>query len=90
MEMFRQVAPEGVVNKEVVPSMTETNITIRLHGKDGEKTASVNSSDVTTAPPKLAPGEAAVQPAQNKETTMTHEEMSKISPAECPFLMNKE
>lgn len=35
-------------------------------------------------------GEAVVSPPSAHETYMTHLEMSKISPAECPFLMNKE
>lgn len=36
------------------------------------------------------PGEAVVVPANSQETRMTHEEMSNISPAQCPFLMNRE
>ncbi|RDW84443.1 hypothetical protein BP6252_02033 [Coleophoma cylindrospora] len=78
LEMFRQVAPDGVVKKEVVPLSAGADITIRLHGDSEEKTVEVESSDVKTAP------------AHSKETTITHEEMSKVTPAECPFLMNKE
>ncbi|KAK5110878.1 hypothetical protein LTR85_000716 [Meristemomyces frigidus] len=35
-------------------------------------------------------GEAIALPAQAEETHMTHEEMSTITPTECPFLMNRE
>lgn len=37
-----------------------------------------------------AAGEAVAVPPHDHETRMTHEEMSRISPAECPFLMNRE
>jgi len=36
------------------------------------------------------PGDAVAAPAGSEETKVTHEEMSKISPMECPFLMNRE
>ncbi|EMC94675.1 hypothetical protein BAUCODRAFT_555502 [Baudoinia panamericana UAMH 10762] len=36
------------------------------------------------------PGEAVAVPAQSEETRVTHEEMSNITAAECPFLMNRE
>jgi len=35
-------------------------------------------------------GEAVAASADSTETRLTHEEMSRISPAECPFLMNRE
>ena len=35
-------------------------------------------------------GEAVAVPAQAEETRLTHEEMSRITPSECPFLMNRE
>ena len=35
-------------------------------------------------------GEAVAATALSEETIMTHEEMSLITPAECPFLMNRE
>jgi hypothetical protein len=36
------------------------------------------------------PGEAVAVAPTSEETILTHEEMSKITPAECPFLMNRE
>ncbi|KAH9837490.1 hypothetical protein Tdes44962_MAKER01846 [Teratosphaeria destructans] len=36
------------------------------------------------------PGEAVAVPATAEETVMTHEEMSRITPSECPFMMNRE
>lgn len=35
-------------------------------------------------------GEAVVAEAGSEETIMTHEEMSRMTTAECPFLMNRE
>lgn len=35
-------------------------------------------------------GDAVAADADTEETIMTHEEMSKITPSECPFLMNRE
>ena len=37
-----------------------------------------------------AAGEAVAAPADSQETKMTYEEMSKVTSAECPFLMNRE
>jgi hypothetical protein len=37
-----------------------------------------------------AAGEAVVAAPDSEETRLTHEEMSRISPSECPFLMNRE
>lgn len=37
-----------------------------------------------------APGEAVAAPARSEEVAATHREMSEMSPAECPFLMNRE
>lgn len=39
---------------------------------------------------KPQPGDAVAAPAGSEETRRTHEEMSKITPMECPFLMNRE
>lgn len=39
---------------------------------------------------ELAPGDAEVAPADSSSTQADHEEMSRITPAECPFLMNRE
>lgn len=36
------------------------------------------------------PGEAVTAPADSEETRATHEEMSRITAGECPFLMNRE
>lgn len=35
-------------------------------------------------------GQAVAAPANSEETRLTHEEMSRITPAQCPFLMNRE
>ncbi|KAL3418658.1 hypothetical protein PVAG01_10374 [Phlyctema vagabunda] len=89
LTMFRQIAPNGVVNKEVSTPKPGVDITTALHGSEGhEHKAESNSNSNPSV--KLDPGEAALTPADSTETTMTHEEMSKVTPAECPFLMNKE
>lgn len=129
MEMFRQIAPNGIVNKQIVTpedkqeaseeehkpstaaeaatstatsapttiSTTETenlaqNLNIRAEDQVDTVTASGNSLDdkVEAAQrPTSAPGNGIVDPAEGSETTAAHEEMSKITPAQCPF-MNKE
>ena len=47
----------------------------------------VPSKDIETA---LSPGNAVAASPQDEETQRTHEEMSRISAGECPFLMNRE
>ncbi|KAL1304713.1 hypothetical protein AAFC00_003661 [Neodothiora populina] len=39
---------------------------------------------------KPGTGDAVVAEPESEETILTHEEMSRITPAECPFLMNRE
>lgn len=39
---------------------------------------------------ELAPSNAVVVPASSSNTKATHEEMSRIAPVECPFLMNRD
>ncbi|KAI7158889.1 hypothetical protein KC349_g4557 [Hortaea werneckii] len=39
---------------------------------------------------QVGKGEAVAVPAASEETRLTHEEMSRISGGECPFLMNRE
>ncbi|KAF2499170.1 hypothetical protein BU16DRAFT_547598 [Lophium mytilinum] len=69
MEMFRQIAPKGVVNKEIVSQQHPHNM-----------------EEIV----KPAPGEAVVAPVESEEVNLTQEEMSNITPAEFPNLMNKE
>lgn len=47
----------------------------------------VPSNVIETAP---SPGNAVATSPQDEETRKTHEEMSRISAGECPFLMNRE
>ncbi|KAI9731300.1 MAG: hypothetical protein M1834_005203 [Cirrosporium novae-zelandiae] len=49
----------------------------------GENTEAEHSTD-------LQPGNAVTEPANSEATRLTHEEMSRIFPIECPFLMNRE
>ncbi|QIX01156.1 hypothetical protein AMS68_006673 [Peltaster fructicola] len=53
----------------------------------GAKDALVASMETAVQPDA---GEAVAVSAQSQETRMTYEEMSKITPMECPFLMNRE
>jgi hypothetical protein len=55
------------------------------------------SADVVHPHPKAvekavepSAGQAVAAPANSEETRITHEEMSQMSPSECPFLMNRE
>ncbi|KAF2207493.1 hypothetical protein CERZMDRAFT_51164 [Cercospora zeae-maydis SCOH1-5] len=61
LEMFRQIAPQGIVNKQT------------MNRKVGPEA-----------------GEAVAAGPESEETKLTHEEMSKMAPGECPFLMNRE
>lgn len=49
-----------------------------------------SSSTSMEAAVKPDAGQAVVASAQSEETRRTHEEMSNITPMECPFLMNRE
>jgi len=70
----------------------------RMSGTHDEVDAHLEKSAETVHPhPKCveeaikpAAGEAVVAPADSEETRITHEEMSRTSADECPFLMNKE
>lgn len=145
--MFRQIAPNGIVNKVIVDPVIKTPVTkaedsditgeskgddtiaaekvekkeseeINLaSGKDVDvketptteapaETTKTEETSLETSPPETKeksiiepetlaskvdePGSAIVAPADSEEAKLTHEEMSKITPAECPFLMNKE
>jgi len=78
MEMFRQIAPKGVINKEIV--------------SEKEKSDSSENQEAETVEEivKPEPGEAVAAAPESEEAKLTHEEMSNITPPECPHLMNKE
>lgn len=142
--MFRQITPNGIVNKEIVKQKVEPNGTVSEGQEDlSDQTAeeraalgaiassAVNGEETTRMdPPKAldptvgmtpgagpddidhhlaktsddvhphpkdmemavqpAAGETVAAPADSEETKATHEEMSKATPTECPFLMNRE
>jgi hypothetical protein len=130
MDMFRQIAPHGIVNKQVITDKAPTDLIDDTAEQQPtppttiarEPTlAPVNSDipDATTSSmqlpvletlttdevthPKEYPhphdteealqpkaGEAVAVAPNSEETVLTHKEMSEITPAECPFLMNKE
>lgn len=114
LEMFRQIAPHGIVNKTIVNPMPTKDFSSPLHGDSQDHhvehpespvipKAEAGAEDVVTASGssteekidaeknhEIAPGNAVVAPADNVEAKETHEEMSKITTAECPFLTNKE
>jgi hypothetical protein len=67
LEMFRQIAPGGVVNKVVVDPnqpVSDSEGEGEVEGKKG----------------------AVVVPTGSEEVRAAHEEMSNVTPAECPFL----
>ena len=100
MEMFRQIAPNGIVNKVIQEPASSSDNTSQLPTKlEGDQiTKDAVTASGSTTEQKLdadqkgeaAPGNAVVAPAESEEVKLTHEEMSNITPAECPFLMNKE
>jgi hypothetical protein len=103
LEMFRQIAPNGIVNK-VVPNPESLGKELASQLDDdaaGEEafepkeipiTASGKPTEeekVETEKAEIALGNAAVAPLST-EVAATHEEMSRVTLAKCPFLMNKE
>ena len=159
LEMFRQAAPNGIVNKEIRKAVPGKDLAAQLDDpietEDVSKDAQNSESVTTTADLKisavidsaisalsnlrsellgsaskddlkniitpnlgtsgrtdrdavtasgsssaekiianakgdLAPDNAVVTPANSSDTQATHEEMSNVTPAECPFLMNRE
>ncbi|KAI9688146.1 MAG: hypothetical protein M1822_001652 [Bathelium mastoideum] len=144
LEMFRQITPKGIVNKEIVDKKVDLNGIIPTNQEelsnhtDEEKAAlgAVSSSTVngeeaermnpdkisdptigmvpSTGPDHIdthlakpsdevhphpkdvelavqpVAGETVAAPADSAETKATHEEMSKATSTECPFLMNRE
>ena len=144
LEMFRQITPNGIVNKEISGHKVELDGTepaekevpsrqareeqaplsaISSSTVNGEETrrmepAKISDPTVGATPgqrpdgidrhlaktaddvhphPKDAEmavrpvaGQSVAAPADSEETKATHEEMSKATSAECPFLMNRE
>ena len=155
LEMFRQIAPNGIVNKSVrgsddddddeksvseadkgkgetasatsnerneaatqdqteKPKTEETEAkgeaeqdnlikefneksTLEDKTEESPKPPAQNAESTIVDPPTpaaevdpLIPKDAIAAPANSEETRRVHEEMSNITAAECPFLMNKE
>jgi len=108
LEMFRQIAPNGIVNRQIRTPIPGQDLEAEL-GEDDESsevqsglgglkvgdevrdavTASgASAAEKVAAEEKgvLEPGSAAVAPASSEEVKATHEEMGRITGAECPFL----
>lgn len=85
--MFRQIAPNGAVNESA-----RTN-NIRSEAMDiGQDRAAPGEQGVCQEIPRTAVGSQleAVATSNGNEVKLAQEEMSKITPAECPVLVNKE
>jgi hypothetical protein len=83
----------GQASSPASPSSNSSWIKLNQSSDNGAVTSSGNSTaEKIEAQASAAdvPGNAIAVPADSQETTITHEEMSRITPAECPFLMNKE
>ena len=81
MEMFRQIAPNGIVNKTIVDPMPSQDLSAELHDESHE-----HSTEEKTAAEKhheAAHGNAVVDPADSFEARAALD-------SECPFLMNKD
>lgn len=68
---------------------TGTHDALDEHLESGSEKVHPHPHDMEQAVHPQA-GEAVAVPANSEETRRTHEEMSRISPGECPFLMNRE
>lgn len=95
--------PEGAINTyshtkrelEEESKYTEDNVIESSKSRDQTKHSLINaglSSDFSKGKLEAtpSPGDALAAAPTSEETKLVHEEMSKISAAECPFLMNKE
>lgn len=69
MEMFRQIAPAGIVSKILIAAVAGQDLTALLHGESED--------------------EKAVATGDRDEVAEAHEEMSRLTLTECPF-MNSE
>lgn len=94
MTMFRQIAPHGIVNKTPMAGKipSEAMDLVQDETKQNEQSGGPGAPKPKTMEAEVAPqpGEAIATAANTEEVKQTHEEMSKITPAECPVLMNKE
>ena len=77
LDMFRQIAPNGIGNKEVVGTDEMKNPGIE-HVTDNEEDLVKKLEE--------EPGNAIVSEEGSVEAKEAHEEMSMIMPAECPFM----
>ena len=102
--MFRQIAPNGVVNKEPVdkrvypetPDEVEdhnsASLAIRPAAEGESSVVSAGASTEVQPPSNVATavqpssGEGVAATAGSLETVMTHQEMSNMTAADCPFL----
>ena len=105
-EKPKAVVPEEIEAEKTATSQKTTNV------KNHEKTSNANEATNIVVPldstvnrgidnlePKIelaapeageAPGNAVAVAPNSEEAKMAHEEMSRISASECPFLMNRE
>ena len=75
-EMFRQIAPNGIVNKEVIGTADMKN----------PDAAHTKSDETVIEDLRKESGNAIASEEGSRDAQEAHEEMSTIRPAECPFL----
>ena len=87
-------AVTGNISDRMVPAVDEsatTGVHDALDTHLESSTAAVHPHPhATENATQVGRGEAVAVPAASEETRLTHEEMSRISGGECPFLMNRE
>ncbi|KAI6906056.1 hypothetical protein KC318_g5609 [Hortaea werneckii] len=87
-------AVTGNISDRMVPAPDEsvtTGVHDALDTHLESSTAEVHPHPhATETATQVGRGEAVAVPAASEETRLTHEEMSRISGGECPFLMNRE
>ena len=89
-------AVTGNVADRLIPAPDESRATGVHDAIDAHLESSSAAADVHPHPHAMeeatqaGKGEAVAVPATSEETRLTHEEMSRITGAECPFLMNRE
>lgn len=73
LDMFRQIAPNGIVNKEVVGSEDMVELKADAQG--------VKFSDL-----QIVPGDAVASSKGSDDTKRAYEEMGALRATDCPFL----
>ncbi|KAI9759475.1 MAG: hypothetical protein M4579_002315 [Chaenotheca gracillima] len=83
LEMFRQIAPNGIVNKVATP-VSKMDPPAERSSTESEPLIFFESVEALDSP-----GNAIVKPLESKKASVVHEELSTLMGATCPFMNKK-